>query len=140
MSIVGEQIVCDGEGAKHLIRLTVEQARTREGALRVARAIANSALVKTAWAGGDPNWGRILAAAGYSGAQINPRKTNIFIGGQQVCRKGALFPFDGARAHQALSQPVCDIRLTLGQGRESVLFYTCDLTAEYVHINADYST
>jgi glutamate N-acetyltransferase/amino-acid N-acetyltransferase len=137
---LAEQIVCDGEGMRHLIRLRVEQARTRDQALVVARAISNSALVKTAWAGCDPNWGRILAAAGYSGAQIDPNRTSIFIGGQQVCRNGVLFPFDALRAHKALSQPVCDIRLTLGQGRASVLFYTCDLTAEYVRINSEYST
>ncbi len=137
---LAEQIVCDGEGMRHLIRLSVEQARTREEALLVARAVSNSALVKTAWAGCDPNWGRILAAAGYSGAQINPERTSIFIGGQQVCRNGAFLPFDAARAHKALSGQICNIRLTLGQGRASVLFYTCDLTAEYVKINSTYST
>ncbi len=135
-----EQIVSDGEGVKHVIRLFVEQAKNRKEALQVARAIAHSALVKTAWAGADPNWGRILAAAGYSGAAIDPKRVNIFIGDQQVCKAGQAFAFDEAAAHNYLSQPRCDVRVQLGRGRTQVGFYTTDLTAEYVRINADYST
>jgi glutamate N-acetyltransferase/amino-acid N-acetyltransferase len=135
-----EQIVIDGEGVKHVIRLFVEQAKNRKEALQVAKAIAHSALVKTAWAGADPNWGRILAAAGYSGAAIDPKRVNIFIGDQQVCKAGQAFAFDEGEAHRYLSQPRCDIRVQLGRGRGHVRFLTTDLTAEYVHINADYST
>ncbi len=137
---LAEQIVSDGEGVKHVIRLFVDQAKNRKEALQVARAIAHSALVKTAWAGGDPNWGRILAAAGYSGAAIDPRRVNIFIGDQQVCKGGQAFAFDETAAHNYLSQPRCDVRVQLGRGRAQLRFYTTDLTAEYVHINADYST
>lgn len=137
---LAEQIVSDGEGVKHVIRLLVEQAKNKKQALQVARAIAHSALVKTAWAGADPNWGRILAAAGYSGAAIDPRRVNIFIGDQQVCRGGQAFAFNEAEAHRYLSQVCCDVRVQLGHGRAQVRFYTTDLTAEYVHINADYST
>jgi glutamate N-acetyltransferase/amino-acid N-acetyltransferase len=137
---LAEQIVSDGEGVKHVIRLFVEQAKNRKEALQVARAIAHSALVKTAWAGADPNWGRILAAAGYSGAAIDPRRVNIFIGDQQVCRAGQAFAFDESEAHRYLSQALCDIRVQLGRGRGHVRFLTTDLTAEYVQINADYST
>jgi glutamate N-acetyltransferase/amino-acid N-acetyltransferase len=86
---LAEQIVTDGEGVEHVIRLFVEQARSREEALQVARTIAHSPLVKTAWAGADPNWGRILAAVGRCGAPIDPSRVQIFIGSQKVCRNGA---------------------------------------------------
>ena len=137
---LGEQIVSDGEGVKHVIRLRIEQGRDRKEAVQVACAIAHSPLVKTAWAGADPNWGRILAAAGRSGVAINPRCINIFFGTQQVCRKGVAAPFDEDKAHAHLSQPQYDIRVQLGRGRASVDFLTCDLTTDYVHINADYTT
>jgi len=137
---LAEQIVSDGEGVEHVIRLFVEQARSREEALQVARAIAHSALVKTAWAGADPNWGRILAAVGASGVAVDPARIKIFIGDQMVCSKGAAFPFDEERAHRSLARPVCDVRVQLGRGANEVRFLTTDLTAEYVRINADYST
>jgi glutamate N-acetyltransferase/amino-acid N-acetyltransferase len=137
---LAEQIVSDGEGVQHVIRLFVEQARGREEALLVARTIAHSMLVKTAWAGADPNWGRILAAVGRCGAPIDPSRVQIFIGSQKVCRNGAACLFNERQAHRSLAQPVCDIRVQLGRGQESVRFLTTDLTAEYVRINADYST
>jgi glutamate N-acetyltransferase / amino-acid N-acetyltransferase len=137
---LAEQIVSDGEGVEHVIRLFVEQARSREEALQVARSIAHSALVKTAWAGADPNWGRILAAVGASGVTVDPDRIKIFIGNQLVCSKGAACSFDSGRAHRVLAQPVCDIRVQLGRGTNAVRFLTTDLTAEYVRINADYST
>lgn len=134
------QIIADGEGVRHVVRLKIEQARTREEARQIARAIANSPLVKTAWAGADPNWGRMLAAAGYSGAMINPERINIYIGDQQICRQGAACPFDKAAAHQCMSEPAYDIRIALGAGSSSLDFLTCDLTQEYVRFNAEYST
>jgi glutamate N-acetyltransferase / amino-acid N-acetyltransferase len=137
---LAEQIVSDGEGVQHVIRLSVEQARSREEALMVARTIAHSMLVKTAWAGADPNWGRILAAVGRCGAPIDPSRVQIFIGSQKVCRNGVACSFNERQAHRHLSQPVCDIRVQLGRGQHTVRFLTTDLTAEYVRINADYST
>ncbi len=137
---LAEQIVSDGEGVQHVIRLFVEQARSREEALLVARTIAHSALVKTAWAGADPNWGRILAAVGRCGASIDPSRVQIFIGSQKVCRSGVACTFSERQAHRALAQPVCDIRVQLGRGQHAVRFLTTDLTADYVRINADYST
>src|SRR5437899_2697333 len=119
---LAEQIVSDGEGVQHVIRLFVEQARSREEALLVARTIAHSMLVKTAWAGADPNWGRILAAVGRFGAPIDPSGVQIFIGGQKVCRNGVACSFDEQEAHRHLAQPVCEIRLQLGRGRHSVRF------------------
>jgi glutamate N-acetyltransferase / amino-acid N-acetyltransferase len=137
---LAEQIISDGEGIEHVIRLFVEQARSREEALLVARTIAHSMLVKTAWAGADPNWGRILAAVGRCGAPIDPSRVQIFIGDQRVCRNGIGCAFNERQAHRTLSRPVCDIRVRLGRGQHTVRFLTTDLTAEYVRINADYST
>ncbi len=137
---LAEQIVFDGEGVKHVIRLSVDQARNREEARQVAQIVARSLLVKTAWAGADPNWGRILAAVGRSGIAIDPAKVSIKIGDQMVCRGGVGANFDQKQAHQALAQSRCEIRIFLGRGSASILFLTTDLTPEYVRINADYST
>jgi len=137
---LANQIVADGEGVHHVIRLFVEEAKTRAEALRVAKSIAHSLLVKTAWAGADPNWGRILSTVGACGVPVDPEKVSIQIGGQVVCRKGVAYPFDEQTAHCDLSQPACDVRVRLGRGRAEVVFTTTDLTAEYVRINADYST
>jgi len=137
---LAEQIVADGEGVQHVVRLWVEQAKSRAEALRVARTIAHSLLVKTAWAGADPNWGRILAAVGRSGVALDPYRVSILIGEQIVCKDGVSHPFNQAEAHHALSQPNCDIRVRLGRGRSNIPFLTSDLTGEYVRINADYST
>ncbi len=134
------QIVSDGEGVQHVIRLHVEAAKTRSEALQVARAIATSMLVKTAWAGADPNWGRILAAAGRSGVALNPGKVSILIGDQTVCKGAVVCRFDEAKAHEHLCQTECSVRVRLGRGKASVEFLTTDLTSEYVRINADYST
>ncbi|MGD0792739.1 MAG: bifunctional glutamate N-acetyltransferase/amino-acid acetyltransferase ArgJ [Terriglobales bacterium] len=137
---LAEQIVSDGEGVQHVIRLFVEQARSREEALIVARTIAHSMLVKTAWAGADPNWGRILAAVGRCGLPIDPSSVQILIGSQKVCRNGIGCAFNERQAHRNLAQSVCDIRVQLRRGQHAVRFLTTDLTAEYVRINADYST
>jgi glutamate N-acetyltransferase / amino-acid N-acetyltransferase len=123
-----------------VVRLTLEEARSRPEARQIARTIANSPLVKTAWAGADPNWGRMLAAIGYSGVNINPERINIYLGEQQICRHGAACHFDHARAHAYMSEPVYEIRIVLGAGSARLEFLSCDLTEEYVRINADYST
>ena len=107
----------DGEGVKHVIRLSVEQARNREEARQVAQTVAHSLLVKTAWAGADPNWGRILAAVGRSGIAVDPAQVSIQIGDQMVCRNGMGCAFDEKRAHKALAQPRCEIRISAGSRR-----------------------
>jgi glutamate N-acetyltransferase/amino-acid N-acetyltransferase len=137
---LAEAIVLDGEGAKHLVRLNIEQAKNTEEARTIARSIANSPLVKTAWAGSDPNWGRILSSIGKSGVNVDPSKVHIFIGPQQVCKNGMANPFDEKAAHEYLKLPEFEIRIKLGRGKSELKFLTCDLTTEYVHINADYST
>ncbi len=137
---LAHQIIADGEGAKHVVNLIVEGARCDREADTIARTVAHSLLVKTAWAGADPNWGRILAAAGRSGVPLEISKVAIYIGEQQVCRKGEAVPFDNQAAHEAMCEPVFDIRVKVGTGRGTAALITTDLTSEYVHINADYST
>ena len=98
-------------------------------------------MVKTAWAGCDPNWGRLMAAAGYSGAAIDPERISIWFGEQPICRNGGRVPdFDEAAAHAYLKLREFTVRLDLGIGNGKCRFWTTDLTAEYVRINADYST
>ena len=137
---LAEQIIADGEGVQHLVRLEIKEARNRTEALQIARTIAHSLLVKTAWAGADPNWGRILAAIGRSGVALDPKKVSLVIGNQTVCRGSVACRFDEQRAHKELSQPESRVRVRLGRGNYSLEFLTTDLTSEYVRINADYST
>jgi glutamate N-acetyltransferase/amino-acid N-acetyltransferase len=138
---LARQIVADGEGATHLVEMQIEGAATDHEALRVAKAIAHSPLVKTAWAGCDPNWGRLVAAIGYSGAMIEPERIDIWFGELRVCRDGGrAAEFDEAQAHAYLTQREYSIRIQLNQGSGTCVFWTTDLTHEYVHINADYST
>jgi glutamate N-acetyltransferase/amino-acid N-acetyltransferase len=137
---LARQITGDGEGLTRVINLTIEKARREEDAEQVARAIANSPLVKTAMAGADPNWGRVLAAVGYSGIAIDPDKVDIWFGPHQVCKRGMRARFDEKNVHAYLQDSVIDVRVALNQGKHKANFWTCDLTAEYVHINADYTT
>jgi glutamate N-acetyltransferase / amino-acid N-acetyltransferase len=138
---LARQVVADGEGASHVVELRVDGAASDADALLVAKAIAHSPLVKTAWAGCDPNWGRLVAAIGYSGAQIDPGRIDIRFGELQICRDGGrAAEFDEAAAHAYISQREFSISIELHQGQGSCVFWTTDLTHEYISINADYST
>ncbi|HEX4006730.1 MAG TPA: bifunctional glutamate N-acetyltransferase/amino-acid acetyltransferase ArgJ [Acidobacteriaceae bacterium] len=138
---LAQQIVADGEGVTHVVELQIEGARSDADALKVAKAIAHSPLVKTAWAGCDPNWGRLMAAAGYAGAEIDAEKIAIWFGELPICVNGGRSPeYDEQAAHGYLSQREYSIRIALGVGEGRCRFWTCDLTKEYVAINADYST
>jgi glutamate N-acetyltransferase/amino-acid N-acetyltransferase len=138
---LARQIVADGEGVSHMVELHIEGAATDADALKIAKAIAHSPLVKTAWAGSDPNWGRLLAAIGYSGAQINPDRVDICFGELAICRNGGrATEFDEAAAHAYVNQPEFSVGIQLHQGTGSCVFWTTDLTHRYVSINADYST
>ena len=138
---LARQIVADGEGVTHIVELQIHGAKSDADALRVAKAIAHSPLVKTAWAGCDPNWGRLVAAIGYSGADIDPNRIDIWFGDLPICRDGGrAHQFDEAAAHAYLKQREFSIRIQLNQGTGQCVFWTTDLTHEYVHINADYST
>ena len=140
---LARQIARDGEGATRLVELRVTGATDGAMAHRVGDAIACSPLVKTAIHGNDPNWGRILAAAGYSGAAIEPARVRLWFGGAddvQLLDHGLPVAFDAARASALLQQDPCIVHLDLGLGSASTIVWTCDFSAEYVHINADYTT
>jgi glutamate N-acetyltransferase/amino-acid N-acetyltransferase len=138
---LAHQIVDDGEGVGHVVTLHVTGARTEAEAKQVAKAIAHSPLCKTAWSSGDPNWGRLLAAAGYSGVEFDPALVRIEIGAQPVFELGVRSAkFDEAAAHAVMMEREYTISLDLGLGTTECRFLTCDLTEEYVRINADYST
>jgi glutamate N-acetyltransferase/amino-acid N-acetyltransferase len=138
---LAKQMVADGEGMGHIVELQIAGAHSDEDALQIARSIANSPLVKTAWAGTDPNWGRILAAIGYAGVPIDAGRISIHFGELEICRDGALSAFfDEASAHAVLQQAEFSIHVDLHLGEGKCRFWSCDLTSEYVKINADYST
>jgi len=138
---LARQIARDGEGARKLVTIDVEGAATERDAETIARTIANSPLVKTAIAGSDPNWGRVLAAAGYSGVKFDPRKTDIFMQGIAVCRSGLAADFSEAELTRKLDESECLVRFVIrGGGKGRARFWTCDLTEEYIRINASYRT
>lgn len=139
MESLAQQIARDGEGAKKFITIVVAGAPTNDGAARMARAIANSPLVKTAVAGSDANWGRILSAAGNAGVAFDPAKTDVYMQGMLVCRGALAAPFSEAELKSKLDAPECEIRLTVrGKGKGAARFWTCDLTEGYIQINASY--
>jgi len=134
-------IARDGEGARKLVTIYVSGAASEPAAANMARAIANSPLVKTAIAGSDPNWGRILSAAGNAGVAFDPRKVDIDMQGVPVCRGGLAARFSEAELKQKLDAPECEIRLTVrGPGKGQSRFWTCDFTEGYIRINASYRT
>jgi glutamate N-acetyltransferase/amino-acid N-acetyltransferase len=135
------QIARDGEGAKKIITIEVAGTRDEADAAKIARSIANSPLVKTAIAGSDPNWGRILAAAGYSGVAFDPSKTDVWLQNTLVCKKGLAADFSEAELKKKLDSRECSIRLLIrGEGTGSSRFWTCDFTKDYIEINASYRT
>jgi glutamate N-acetyltransferase/amino-acid N-acetyltransferase len=135
---LARKIVQDGEGACKFVTLRVEGAPSTAAAERVARQVANSPLVKTALAGADPNWGRVLAAVGASGVAIEANRVDIWLGRQAVCRRGKAYVFDEAKARRYLRGREVEMRIRLGHGSGFSTFWTCDLTADYIRINADY--
>lgn len=138
---LARQIPDDGEGATHVIAIRVEGAKTRSDARQIASTIADSALVKTAIAGGDPNWGRIVSAAGYAGVPFDPMGVDLAINGYPLYRQGAPLVFDAKTVSQSIkSCRETDVLLSLKEGSEAVTFWTSDLTVDYVKFNADYST
>ena len=135
------QIVEDGEGVTHVVTLEITGAPSDKDALQVARSMAHSPLVKTAWAGSDPNWGRLLSSIGASGVAVEPGRIQITLNGLPVCEAGQrAAPFDEAAVHTAMSERRFTIAVELGLGAGQCRFWTTDLTAEYVRINADYSS
>jgi glutamate N-acetyltransferase / amino-acid N-acetyltransferase len=133
-------IVEDGEGAQRVIEIEIRGAPSDRAADRIARTVANSSLVKTALAGADPNWGRILAAAGRSGVAFDFEQVDIWLAGIPVCRRGREHPFDERVAHERMLAKRVPILVDLRSGKGRARMWTCDFTQEYVHINASYRT
>ncbi|TWT37565.1 Arginine biosynthesis bifunctional protein ArgJ [Posidoniimonas corsicana] len=138
---LAQAIPADGEGATHLVTVEVHGCKSRKDAVQIAKTIADSPLVKTAIAGADPNWGRIVSAAGYAGVPFQPESVTLLINGLLVYEHGVPVKFDA----EEVSASIRDNRdtglvLILSEGAESARFWTTDLTAEYVRLNADYHT
>jgi glutamate N-acetyltransferase/amino-acid N-acetyltransferase len=134
-------IVRDAEGAKHLVNIEVEGTRDDAEAMKIAKTIAESALVKTAIYGADPNWGRFVSAAGYSGVPFEEKDLSLWLGDIPLYRNGSPLPFDAPTASAYIRnnrEVTMRLRFSLGSGQ--CRFWTCDLTPEYVHLNADYTT
>ena len=135
---LAKMIARDGEGATKLIEVLVKGARSEEEAVQAANAVANSNLVKTAIHGADANWGRVLAAVGYSGIEFNPDEVEVSFNDLPILKRNYEIVFDEENAKQTLSRDTVVISIDLNQGSQAARFWTCDLTKEYVHINASY--
>ena len=137
---LAKKIVMDGEGATKFVTIEVNGAPTYADARKCAQAISNSLLCKTAWFGGDPNWGRVIAAAGYSGANFNPDKVNLFYDHKQVVKDGGDAGTKEEDLADIIKKKEFTVRIELNSGSHSFSMWTSDLSYEYVKINADYHT
>jgi glutamate N-acetyltransferase/amino-acid N-acetyltransferase len=136
---LSHQVVRDGEGARHFVSVRVEGAATNAAAKRIALSIANSPLVKTAIAGEDANWGRVVAAIGKAGERADRDSLSIWFGDIRVAAHGARDPdYDEAQTSAYMKGETIAIRVDLGLGRGRFTVWTCDLTKAYVEINGDY--
>jgi glutamate N-acetyltransferase / amino-acid N-acetyltransferase len=137
---MAKSIISDGEGATKLVQINVSGAHTKEDANLVGKAVANSPLVKTALYGEDANWGRIMSAAGNSGAEIDPARMSISFGNLPVVLPNYKIVLDEQAAKEILSKKEIQININLNGGMESTTWWTCDFTEDYIRINADYRT
>jgi glutamate N-acetyltransferase/amino-acid N-acetyltransferase len=138
---LAHQLIGDGEGVHHVVTIDVRGARSPRDAEAVARRIAISPLVKTAIAGGDPNWGRILCAIGNAGVELRPDRIALAIGGVPVVRGGAAVDgWEPAAVAAVMKRPAYEMTIDLGLGRATARYLACDLSHDYVSINADYTT
>ena len=137
---LARSIAADGEGATRLIEVTVEGAKSLADARIAARTIVGSPLVKSAVHGRDPNWGRIIAALGRSGAEFNPKKVDLYLAKMQLMSVGEPVPFNKKTASAAMGKDEVKVRVALNGGKHSATAWGCDLSAEYVAINSEYTT
>lgn len=135
---LAKMIARDGEGATKLVEIKITGAKTEDEAVKAGKSVATSNLVKTALFGEDANWGRILAAVGYSGVKIDPDRISIYLGDLPVYQKGIGLVFDEAKAKRILSEKEILIKIDLGDGREVASVWTCDLSYDYIKINGSY--
>jgi glutamate N-acetyltransferase/amino-acid N-acetyltransferase len=138
---LAREMADDGEGATHMIRIEVSGAADREAARRIARSIADSPLVKTAIHGADPNWGRIVSAAGYAGVPFDPARLELRLNGTLLFQGGSPVAFDeGAVSASIRAARETLVEVSVGDGPGRIRFFSSDLTADYVRLNADYHT
>jgi len=137
---LARQIVADGEGAQRVIEIEVRGARSESAAQRIASTVATSPLVKTAFAGGDPNWGRVFAAAGRAGVKFDPALVEITMAGVKVLERGEPVAFNERAASERLLAEHVPLVVDLHAGKARARYWTCDFTAEYVRVNASYRT
>ena len=137
---LSKQIAADGEGATKMVTVIVRGAKTDRDANLMARAIANSPLLKCALNGNDPNWGRIVSAAGMSGAAFDPDRAELKLQGTSVFRRGTPLPFDAIAVSRSMATKTLDIVLSCNAGKGEATVWTCDFSKQYVEINADYHT
>jgi glutamate N-acetyltransferase/amino-acid N-acetyltransferase len=139
---MAKSIVVDGEGATKFIEVRIKGAKNDDDAIKAGKSVATSSLVKTAAFGEDANWGRILAAVGYSGIEFNPYETNIYIGSSKgellVCEMGMGLEFDEDIAKKILSEKEIYYLVEMEEGKGDAVIYTCDLSYDYVKINGSY--
>ena len=140
MQNLARRMVLDGEGATKFVTVKIENARSEADGKILAEAVANSLLCKTAWFGGDPNWGRVVAALGYSGAEFDPTKTDIWYDDQPVVRNGGDAGTPESSLLGIMKQREFTIRINMNEGDAEYWVWTCDVSYEYVKINADYHT
>ena len=137
---LAQMIVQDGEGATKSIKVAVRKAKNKETAQKIAKQIANSTLVKTAIYGNDPNWGRVAAACGASGADFNPDRLDIYFGHHKVLAHGQPLRVNSHRLKEAFKGKEVEITINLNNGQKEAVVLTCDLTLDYIKINAHYQT
>lgn len=138
---LAKAIASDGEGSTHLVTIEISGCADRTAALAIAKTVANSPLVKTAIHGADPNWGRIVSAAGYADVPFDPNAVTLHLNGCLLYQNGAPVAFDGDAVSRSIRENRDTlVQLAFGEGDASVRFWTADLTAEYVRLNADYHT
>lgn len=137
---LAQQVVRDGEGATKFLEITVKGALSFEQGKKAAMSIAKSPLVKTAFFGQDPNWGRILCAVGYSGSNVQPARTSLAIGGVTIVEAGLGARYDEALLRKVMSEKDITVVVDLGLGQEAATVWTCDFSYEYVKINGEYHT
>lgn len=138
---LAKQLVADGEGATHVMEIRISGAESDDDANLIARVVGESPLVKTAITGGDPNWGRIVSAAGYAGPRLQPQRTSLTVQGMPLYQNGAPLPFDAAAASRLIKEsPVVVMDLCVGDGPGAAIRWASDITVEYVRFNSEYTT